>query len=66
MGAPILRALKALKEGKQGSEIDCDLSYRKKEKMWIRGDADKLTFVYSVHFDDKIDRNIAPLMLSEF
>ena len=59
MGAPIARALLKLKEGKCDSSVNCEIGYRGKEKYWVRGDKDKVTVLYTVHFDNEVDRALA-------
>jgi hypothetical protein len=65
IGAPILRALEALKDGSCSSDLNCDIPYRAKEWYWVRSTADKVTVIFSVHFDNKVDESLAKIMLYE-
>lgn len=57
MGAPILRALRAVNAKNATAEaFNCGIPYRLKEKYWVRiNDKEKMSVIYNVHFDDLID-----------
>ena len=69
LGAPIALGLQKLKEGKIDESVHCGIPFRQRngvtEKYWVRGQDDKLTVIYTVHYTDEIDQSLAKTMLYE-
>ena len=64
-GAPMYRALKQLKDGNSSEALNCMVPFRDKEQYWVRADSDKVTVIYTVHFEDLMDKSLAVIMLNE-
>lgn len=57
MGAPILRAIKAVNAKSATKDLDCFIPYRLKESYWVRiNDKEKMSVIYNVNFDDEVDK----------
>ena len=66
MGAPILRTLRAVKDKKANDSLNCEIPYRLKESYWIRvNDPSKMSLIFNVNFEDKIDLVLAQEILAQ-
>lgn len=65
MGAPILRALKAVNaKNATADALNCTIPYWLKEKYWIRiNDKEKMSVIFNVNFEDVVDQTLAREML---
>jgi len=66
MGAPILRALKAVQAKNAMETLNCEIPYWENEKYWIRiNDKEKMTVIFSIHYVDEVDRTLAKEILTQ-
>lgn len=66
MGAPILRALRAVNSKNAEKGLDCVIPYWENESFWIRiNDKEKMSVIYNVHFEDEIDKTLVREMLEQ-
>ena len=66
LGAPIRRALKALKTGAGNPAHSCEIPYRNEEKYWVVASKDEVTVSFAMHFDNVTDKALARIFLLEF
>lgn len=66
IGAPMRRALKALKAGAGNPTDSCELPYRLDEKYWVVAAKGEVTISFALQFDNQTDRALARIFLLEF
>ena len=66
IGAPIRKALIALKGGKVTPNESCQISYRSDEKYWVIATNNEVSVSFSLNFDNPTDKALARIFLLEF
>ena len=64
MGAPIWRAMKAIKEGKEPPK-PCQIDYRKNERYWVFPDKKDVSCTFEVQFQTIEDVSLGRIFLLE-
>ena len=66
LGAPIRRALLALKAGEDNTKNSCEIPYRNDEKYWVLASKSEVTVSFALNFDNPTDKALARIFLLEF
>jgi actin related protein 2/3 complex subunit 2 len=66
LGAPIRRALLALKNGTAKQSDSCEIPYRSDEKYWVIASQKEVTVSFALNFDNVTDKALARIFLLEF
>ncbi len=63
-GMPFEKIFKGINAGKLDDSLKLEISFRKKEMVWVVPSKDRVTVFFGVNFDDVIDCALAKLILN--